>query len=128
MMKQMPNTLRPLRSITAFEKAITESNEKVVLIFKHSNSCDLSAMALDEVTQHVEQASSLTIYYLITVQSERKVSNEVSERLCIPHATPQIILVRNGKALWSASHLQITRETLREAEATHTQTATVPNT
>ena len=75
----MPNTLRPLRSITAFEKAIAESNEKVVLIFKHSNSCDLSAMALDEVTQHVEQASSLTIYYLITVQSERKVSNEVSE-------------------------------------------------
>lgn len=45
---------------------------------------------------------------MITVQSHCSVCDSVAQRLGIRHETPQAILLRHGRPVWSASHFRIT--------------------
>jgi bacillithiol system protein YtxJ len=49
------------------------------------------------------------------VQTHRDVSNAVAARLGVRHETPQAILVRGGKAIWSASHFRVNAASLDKA-------------
>ena len=101
--------LQPLSHVDELEAAIAESRERPVLLFKHSRNCGISCEALDELYAHVEGAQRPAVYKLITVQSHRHVSNEAATRLGVRHETPQAILLRNGRPVWSASHFRITK-------------------
>jgi thioredoxin 1 len=102
----------PLQDPADLEAAIQESLERPVLLFKHSRSCGISCEALDELHAHVQSAPGAATYKLITVQSHRAVSDQVAARFGIRHETPQAILLREGRVVWSASHFRITAETL----------------
>ncbi len=102
----------PLQDPADLEAAIEESLERPVLIFKHSRSCGTSCEALDELHAHVQRAPGAATYKLITVQSHRAVSDQVTARLGIRHETPQAILLREGRVVWSASHSRITAAAL----------------
>ncbi|HXG54037.1 MAG TPA: bacillithiol system redox-active protein YtxJ [Vicinamibacterales bacterium] len=104
--------LNPLDDIAALDAAIAESLERPVLLFKHSRSCGISCEALDELNAHVALAGADAAYKLITVQSHRRVSDEASTRFGIRHETPQAILLRDGRPVWSASHFRITADAL----------------
>ena len=97
------------------EAAITESLERPVLLFKHSRTCGISCEALDELRAHVEDGAVRAAYKMITVQSHRRVSDEAAARLGVRHETPQAILLRNGRPVWSASHFRITKQQLDAA-------------
>jgi bacillithiol system protein YtxJ len=101
--------LTPLSHIDELEAAIAESCERPVFLFKHSRSCGVSCEALDELHAHVERAGGQAGYKLITVQSHRRLSEEAATRLGIRHETPQAILLREGRPVWSASHFRITK-------------------
>ena len=58
----------------------------------------------------VRDAGPGVTYKMITVQSHRRVSDRVAERLGIRHETPQAILLRDGQSVWSASHFRITAD------------------
>lgn len=104
--------LKPLSHVDELEAAIAESSERPVLLFKHSRTCGISCEALDELRAHVESAPVSAAYKLITVQSHRHLSNEAAARLGVRHETPQAILLRNGRPVWSASHFRITKDQL----------------
>jgi bacillithiol system protein YtxJ len=104
--------LTPLTDLSALEAAIAESNERPVLLFKHSRYCGVSAEALDELQSHIDSASANVIYRMITVQTHRPLSDAVAERLGLRHETPQAILLRDGKIVWNASHFRITASQL----------------
>jgi bacillithiol system protein YtxJ len=104
--------LQPLSHIDELEAAIAESSERPVLLFKHSRTCGISCEALDELRAHVEAAQVAATYKLITVQSHRHLANETATRLGVRHETPQAILLRNGRPVWSASHYRITKDQL----------------
>jgi len=104
--------LQPLVHIDELEAAIVESRERPVFLFKHSRTCGISCEALDELHAHVEDASPEAAYKMITVQSHRRLSDETAARLGIRHETPQAILLRNGRAVWNASHFRITKQQL----------------
>jgi bacillithiol system protein YtxJ len=55
----------------------------------------------------------------IVVQEARPLSDLVARETGIRHESPQVILFRNGKAVWNASHHGITAENLREALKSH---------
>ena len=105
--------LQPLSHIDELEAAIAESSERPVLLFKHSRTCGISCEALDELRAHVEAVQGpVATYKLITVQSHRHLANETATRLGVRHETPQAILLRNGRPVWSASHFRITKDQL----------------
>jgi bacillithiol system protein YtxJ len=106
--------LKTLPDTAALEAAIAESRKRPVLIFKHSRTCGISCEAFDELNLHLAaEGSGDTSYNMITVQSHRRVSEEAAARLGIRHETPQAILLRDGVAVWNASHFKITAQALR---------------
>jgi bacillithiol system protein YtxJ len=101
-----------LSHIDELDAAIAESLDRPVLLFKHSRTCGVSAEALDELQVHVERSAAQAAYKLITVQSHRRLSDELTARFGIRHETPQAILLRDGVPVWTASHFRITAHQL----------------
>jgi bacillithiol system protein YtxJ len=109
-------SLVPLVDVQALDAAIAESRERPVLLFKHSRYCGVSCEALDELHAHIEaRAGAGVAYKMITVQTHRPVSDAAATRLGVRHETPQAILLRDGKAVWNASHFRITARQLDQA-------------
>ena len=111
----MPEKLIELDTIEELDKAIAESHDRPVIVFKHSTTCPVSLRAFREFESFLEAAPPAAAYSLITVQSGREVSNEAAARLSIAHESPQAILIRHGRPVWSASHFEITRASLSRA-------------
>jgi thioredoxin 1 len=106
-------TLEPLQDIASLDAAIAESQQRPVLLFKHSRYCGVSCEALDELQMHIDARAAGTVAYkMITVQTHRPVSDAAALRLGIRHETPQAILLRDGKPVWNASHFRITASQL----------------
>jgi len=54
-------------------------------------------------------------YAMVTVQTHRAVSNAIAQKLGVRHETPQALLVRNGRVVWSASHFRVTAAAVDDA-------------
>jgi bacillithiol system protein YtxJ len=114
----MDPALTTLRGVHELDKVLSDSHEQPVLLFKHSHTCGISAEALDELRVHIDDASVHAVRYaMVTVQTHREVSNTITERLGIRHETPQAILVREGRVVWSASHFRVNAAELDKALA-----------
>ena len=107
------NNLTPLLDLDELEAAIAESVQRPVLLFKHSRTCGISCSALDELHAHLAERPAQATYKLITVQSHRPVSDAAAVKLGVRHETPQAILLRDGRPIWSASHFRITADELK---------------
>lgn len=109
------NNLTHLHDVDELEAAIAESRLRPVLLFKHSRTCGISCEALDELHTYLSEPPPQASYKLITVQSHRSVSDAAAARLGVRHETPQAILLRDGRPVWSASHFRITAHELKRA-------------
>lgn len=83
------------------DRLISDSKTKPVVIFKHSNACGISASAYREMEKIDDQVN------LLEVQSARDVSRELADLTGIRHETPQVIVFKDGKAVWNASHFDV---------------------
>ena len=104
----MANTFLKLADKETLESLLTTSRERPVLVFKHSNSCGISSRAYREMEQ-------LDGVNMLEVQSARDLSREVADRTGIEHESPQVIVLRNGKAVWNASHYDVKAGAVAEA-------------
>jgi bacillithiol system protein YtxJ len=75
-------------------------------VYKHSTTCPLSAAAAREV-----EAASIDIpVFKIDVRVQRELSAWVAQRYAVEHESPQLILIRAGKAEKVWNHGDIRRE------------------
>lgn len=89
------------------QQLIEISVEKPQLIFKHSTRCGISRMALKNFeTEYSINANELDCYYL-DLLNYRSISNEIANTFQVIHQSPQVIVIKNKKAIYSASHEQI---------------------
>ncbi len=107
--------LTTLQRLDELDALIAESEKRPLLLFKHSYSCGISAEALDELVEHLNAKVPAARYAMVTVQTHRDVSNAVASRLGVRHETPQAILVRGGKAVWTASHFRVNAASIEKA-------------
>src|SRR5882724_10459157 len=98
-----------LPDMDSLDRFLAHANGSPAIIFKHSNSCGISARA------HAEMSRIELPVGLVTVQTARAVSNEIEARTGVEHETPQVFIIRDGKALWTASHGQIKAEAVAAA-------------
>ncbi|NOQ70955.1 MAG: bacillithiol system redox-active protein YtxJ [Crocinitomix sp.] len=84
-----------------------ESFEKPVLLFKHSTRCSISSMALNRLENYwdIDEETLQPVY--IDLIAYRELSNKIAADLGVAHQSPQILLVKNGKCTYQASHNQI---------------------
>jgi bacillithiol system protein YtxJ len=101
----------------ALEELFARSNEAPVVLFKHSTTCPISAHAYRQMARLDGEAAAEVA--LVVVQSARPVSNQVAERTGLRHESPQAIVLRGGRPVWSASHYEITTEAVETAVRAH---------
>lgn len=107
-----------LDSLEALDRLIVSSEQRLVLLFKHSATCGTSAQAYDELIL-LDNDRYATAHAIITVQTHRDISDAVATRLNIRHETPQALLIKEGHVVWEASHFRVTAETISDAIAQH---------
>ncbi len=87
------------------------SFQKPVAIFKHSTRCSISRMALKQFENEFNLEDKVTPYYLDLLEF-RSISNEIAARFGVMHQSPQLILIKDGNAIYSATHGDIQVEDL----------------
>jgi bacillithiol system protein YtxJ len=101
-----------LTDLGQLNEIITLSNEKPVAIFKHSTRCSVSRMALKQFENEFTSADKVTLYFLDLIEN-RAISNEIAIRFDVAHQSPQLILIKEGKAIYHVSHSDIDAEVLK---------------
>jgi monothiol bacilliredoxin len=104
----MANKFIKIADRESWDKLLTASKERPILVFKHSNSCGISSAAFREM-EKLENVNFLE------VQSDRELSSEIEETTGVVHETPQVIVLRDGKAVWNASHYRVKADRVSEA-------------
>ena len=91
-----------------------ESHIKAVLLFKHSTRCSISSMALNRLESKWKDDEKIPAYYL-DLLNYRDISNEIERLFSVEHASPQVLLIKNGTCIYHNSHSGISAGALLEA-------------
>jgi len=86
------------------------ASERAIL-YKHSTRCPVSAVVVNDVLQVAGTHPEWTCY-LLKVVEHRDLSDSVAEQLAVPHESPQVFVLDQGRLLWHASHGEITADNL----------------
>ena len=103
----------PLTDLGQLNEIINKSTETPVAIFKHSTRCSVSRMALKQFESEFNLTSKVTPYFLDLLE-HRDISNEIVIRFGVVHQSPQLILIKDGKAIYNASHSDIAAAELKQ--------------
>lgn len=110
----MGNSFFRIDNRETLDKLITDSKNQPVVIFKHSNACGISSAAYREMEKLEAPVN------LLEVQSAREVSRELADMTGVQHETPQVIVLKDGKAVWNASHFDVKAGAVLQAVESHT--------
>jgi bacillithiol system protein YtxJ len=102
----------PLQDLGQLNEIMTLSNEKPVVIFKHSTRCSISRMALKRFENEYDLDESVAVYFLDLLE-HRDISNEIASRFGVYHQSPQLLLIQEGKSVYDVSHSDIDAEELK---------------
>lgn len=75
------------------------------MIFKHSTTCPISSMARNRVESDWN-LTEVTPYFL-DLLAHRSISNAIAAKWGVEHQSPQLIVIKDGKAIFDESHLDI---------------------
>lgn len=106
---------KTLDSQAGLEAVLSRSFEIPIVIFKHSIRCGTSSQVKDQLFESWDLNPEQVEFYYLDLITHRAVSNEIAGRLGVTHQSPQIILVKNGKAIASDSHYQISVARIKSA-------------
>ena len=96
-----------LTQLQQLDTIIEESESTPVLIFKHSTRCSVSRMALRAFENEYSLPEEDLKLYFLDLIAYRNISNEIASRFDVVHQSPQVILIKNGKAVYNESHSDI---------------------
>ncbi|WP_394991705.1 bacillithiol system redox-active protein YtxJ [Emticicia sp.] len=84
------------------------SHNRPVMILKHSTTCSISATALARLERSWkdDQAGRLQPYYLDLLKY-RSISKKIADTFNVEHESPQILIIKDGKSVYDASHFDI---------------------
>ena len=108
--KQLP--WQKLTSVDQLDTIVEESKVTPVAIFKHSTRCGISSMVMRQFERAYDLNKDQMKLYYLDLLAFRKVSDELSINFQVLHQSPQLIVVKNGKAVAHASHNGISASVL----------------
>lgn len=96
-----------LDSFAGVGAIVTASAKRPQLIFKHSTRCSISAAAKYRLeSEHTLLSKEFDLHYL-DLLTYRVISRLVADRFDVVHQSPQVIVVQNGRSVYTASHYDI---------------------
>ncbi len=92
---------------THLTEIIEKSDHGPVIIFKYSNDCNSSARLYEEFHKEMKEKRLNTPMYVVTVQTQPVLSQNIEEWFDVKHETPQILILNKGKLTYSTHHNSI---------------------
>lgn len=105
----MQHRFVPVATPDALDELFARSRETPVVLFQHDPYCGISAHAYDELAQLPGDTA------LIDVAAAPDLSRAVAARTGVRHESPQVLVLRDGRAAWAASHRAITAAAVARA-------------
>jgi bacillithiol system protein YtxJ len=104
---------RNLTDLGQLNEMVNESTEKPVLIFKHSTRCGISRNVLKRFENEFDLDGKVIPYFLDLLE-HRSISNAIANRFGIIHQSPQLIVIKDGNAIYDASHDSVDANSLEK--------------
>lgn len=102
----------PLNFMGQLDEIVAFSNQKPIVIFKHSTRCSVSRMALKRFENEYNLEEVVDTYFLDLLE-HRDISAEIARRFNVVHQSPQLLLIKEGKSVYDVSHSDIDAEDLK---------------
>lgn len=95
--------LTELSQLDDIKNISKEQHIDAVLLFKHSTRCSISSMALSRLESRWADNNAIPAYFL-DLLNYRDISNEIALAFSVEHASPQVLLIKNGVCIYHNSH------------------------
>lgn len=89
------------------------SAERPQVIYKHSTRCYISTMVRRGL-ENSHPPAHIDFHFLDLI-AYRSISNRISEEFGVIHESPQVLVIRDGKSIFDASHDSISMEEIAQA-------------
>ena len=103
-----------LTEIETLEEIADDSSNQPIAILKHSTSCGISRMVLRKFENEYDLNEGRMKLYFLDLLNHRDISNKIASRFNVPHESPQLIIIKDGKAVYDASHSEINPSSLNK--------------
>jgi monothiol bacilliredoxin len=84
-----------------------QNGTAAVVILKHSTRCGISSMALSRLERSWSLPAGKVPVYFLDLLKYRELSAEIAVKYGVEHQSPQILVIKKGKCIYSASHSEI---------------------
>ena len=95
-----------LTEMEQLSEIIAISAQHPVLIFKHSSRCSVSRMVLKQFENEWNLGTKMIPYFL-DLLVHRDISGQIALLFEVEHQSPQVLVIKNGKAVFNTSHSDI---------------------
>jgi len=104
-----------LTSESQLDEILSASEDKTVVVLKHSTRCGISRMVLKnfETEYSLTDTDPVELYFLDLLK-HRDISNAIAEKFKVMHESPQLIVLKNREVVHHASHQAISAATLKD--------------
>jgi len=99
----------PVADTAALAPLFVASRAVPTILFLHDPGCPISRAAYRQMARLGDEIP------LVDVRRAHGISRAVEERTGVRHESPQVIVLRQGRAVWSASHYAITTQAVADA-------------
>lgn len=110
----MDEHFTPITTTESLDALFASSEQHPVILFKHDPYCPISARAYREM-ERVEGAIAL-----VDVEHDKAIASAITKRTGVRHESPQVIVVKDGQPIWSASQFNIKTDAVSQAAQTET--------
>ncbi|MHB8574991.1 MAG: monothiol bacilliredoxin BrxC family protein [Dehalococcoidia bacterium] len=104
---------RPVADTAALDDVVRSSYDAPAVLFLDDPYCPVSERAYQEVARVPSAIAQ------VDVSEHSALSREIERRTGIRHESPQLIVLRDGQPVWSASHGHITADAIARTLAAH---------
>ena len=105
---------KTLELLSQLDEAIQHSSTSTQIIFKHSTRCIISKMVLQQFEATLDAIPENATLLFLDLLNHRDISNAIAMQLSVHHESPQIVVIKNGQAVFHESHHSIDATTIAE--------------
>ena len=104
-----------LNDLIQLDQIKADSYHKPVVLFKHSIRCGTSSKMIHQLENPWDVSTEDLDFYYLDLINYRAISNEIADQFGVAHQSPQIIIQKDGKAIYDTSHHMISVDGIRSA-------------
>lgn len=102
-----------LKSLPELDKIVEAKGTNI--IFKHNTTCPISRSVIARLEQDANLLPKNTPVYILDLLANRDISDTAATTFDVPHESPQILLIKDGKCIYNESLYNISAEETAQA-------------